>query len=159
MIGLTTRNWTGGSRSWRVHVRLSMLLVAALAVTWGASIAAPRVSASPSDNSVLILDTSVAGGSSSTEATYAASLGFDVDVVDAVTWAGLSAADFGAYRAIILGDPQCGYGETAPYIGAAEANASTWGAAVDGNVIIVGSDPELSRATTPARSPERLSRC
>src|SRR5215207_3705227 len=56
---------------------------------------------------VLILDDTVTGGVSSVEAEQAVAQGFGVDVVSAVTWGAMSAADFAAYEAIILGDDNC----------------------------------------------------
>lgn len=128
-------------RSPSTRSRLPLLLAAVLAVSGGWLVATPSAEAAPNDNAVLILSTSVVGGAASEEAIYAMSLGFTVDVVDPGTWAGMSVADFGSYRAIILGDPSCGYGNPSAYIGAAEDNASTWGPAIDGNVIIIGTDP------------------
>src|SRR6185295_378034 len=94
----------------------------------------------PDANSVLILGTSVSGGAASLEATAAAGLGYTVDVATAAQWAAKSTADFATYKAIILGDPTCS--ET-PNINmaAAEANTATWGPAITGNVIIIGTDP------------------
>jgi hypothetical protein len=92
-------------------------------------------------NSVLILDSSVAGGVSSLEATEALNLGFDVVVNDNPTWLSMSTAQFATFRAIILGDPYC-QGSTAP-IGAAIGNRTTWSPAVQGNMIIIGTDETL----------------
>ena len=50
----------------------------------------------------------------------------------------MTAAQFAADRAIILGDPTCG-SECA--VSAAEANAGVWGPVVNGNIEIVGTDP------------------
>jgi hypothetical protein len=90
---------------------------------------------------VLILETTVTGGPASIEATAAASLGFSVDIVSPAQWATLSAADFARYRAIILGDPTC-RADTAG-IAAAEANAGVWGPVVNGNVVIIATDPSF----------------
>lgn len=53
-------------------------------------------------------------------------------------WAAMTAADFDAFDAIVLGDPNCVVG-TGP-VAAAEANAATWSSVVDGNVIVIGTD-------------------
>lgn len=95
-------------------------------------------SAQAATDRVLILDTTVTGGASSIEAQQAASLGFAVDVVNAATWATMTSSQFAGYRAIILGDPTCS--ESRTDIAAAEANARTWGQALNGNVVIVGTD-------------------
>ena len=93
----------------------------------------------PDANSVLILGPTVTGGAGSNEAVKAAALGFTVVVVDAATWAATTGPEFATYRAIILGDPTCVLGTTP--ISAAEANRATWGSVIDGNVIILGTDP------------------
>jgi Bacterial Ig-like domain (group 1) len=91
---------------------------------------------------VLILGDTVSGGMSSIEAKEAIKLGFAVDVATVGTWP-KTLADFQQYRAIILGDPLC-KGITA--VATAAANATTWGKAVNGNVIIVGTDPVVHAA-------------
>lgn len=94
----------------------------------------------PDANSVLILGPSVSGGAASKEAVKAAARGFTVVVVNAATWAATTGPEFATYRAIILGDPTCvGFGPTP--ISAAEANKAVWGPEIDGNVIIIGTDP------------------
>lgn len=91
------------------------------------------------DHSVVILSPTVSGGINSPEAVAATSLGFTVDVKTPTEWSGMSASDFASYRAIIMGDPTCEYSTSA--ISAAVANNSVWGPEIDGNVIIIGSDP------------------
>jgi hypothetical protein len=57
-------------------------------------------------------------------------------------WAAMTAAQFDAFDAIVLGDPHCqGLGPTA----AAEANAATWSSVVDGNVLVIGTDEVFHR--------------
>lgn len=90
---------------------------------------------------VLILGPTVSGGLGSVEATKAIVVGKTPVLVDNATWAAMTTSDFASYDAIILGDPYCVTG-TGP-ITAAMANASVWGAAVTGNVIINGTDPVL----------------
>jgi hypothetical protein len=89
---------------------------------------------------VLLYGPSVFGGASSFEGQRAAAQGFGVDVVDAATWSSMTTAQFAQYRAIIIGDNRDS-GEPAD-LTAAENNASVWGAAVNGNVIVTGADPE-----------------
>ena len=86
---------------------------------------------------VLILGPTVSGGASSVEAMHAVAMGHTVDIVDAPTWAAMTTADFASYRGIVLGDATCS--STAP--AAAVANSATWGAAVNGNITINGTDP------------------
>ncbi len=92
------------------------------------------------DHTVLILGSSVTGGASSQEANEAVAKGMTVEVVDDTGWLAKSQADFGTYRALILGDPTCG-ASASVYVGAAESNAAVWGPVITGNVIINGSDP------------------
>ena len=97
----------------------------------------------PGADSVLILGNSVAGGTSSREAFVADSLGFKVTVATDAQWGAMTPTQFASYRAIILGDPNCRTGTTS--VAAASANAGVWGPVVNGNVIIIGSDPTLHR--------------
>lgn len=90
---------------------------------------------------VLILETSVTGGLSSAEAQAALAVGKIPVVVSAATWDSMTAAQFADYDALILGDPTCSIDEASSIIGAAMGNANEWGPVVDGNVIIIGSDP------------------
>lgn len=89
-------------------------------------------------NRVLILAPTVVSGLSSQEAASAARLGFTIEVVTPTQWAAKTAADFGTYRAIILGDPSCG---SLTAVSAAVNNRGNWGSAVNGNVIIAGTSP------------------
>jgi PKD repeat protein len=87
---------------------------------------------------VLMLSTTISGGEFSTEAEKAHALGFDVEIVSPAEWEGKSPADFSNYRAIVLGDPTCGSGSE---VEAAEKTADAWGPRINGNVILVGTDP------------------
>jgi hypothetical protein len=107
----------------------------ALAICLGMLTGLPRSFAAVTDQ-VLILEGTVTGGASSIEASEVVAKGLTPVVVDDSTWAAMTTAEFASYRAIILGDPTCG-GATPS---AAAANAATWGAAVTGNVVIVGTD-------------------
>jgi hypothetical protein len=125
------------------------LALAALVAGCADSATAPAVATggaasadiAPASAGVLILATTVAGGTASKEATTAAALGYAVTVVSNAQWAALTAADFASYRAIILGDPNC-QGGTTP-TAAAAANRMVWGPVVNGNIFIIGSDPVL----------------
>ena len=105
-------------------------------VTWRGEAAQAAPAASP--HTVLILGKTVVGGTASLEATQATALGFDVEVASDADWAAKSTADFATYKAIILGDPQCG---DIGAVAAAEANQTVWGPAVTSNVLVTGSDP------------------
>jgi len=89
-------------------------------------------------NTVLILDSTVVNGSQSPEAQAAIAAGYDVEVVDTAGWSAKTTADFASYRAIVLGDPSCG---SESDVQAAADTTAVWGPAIDGNVIIDGTDP------------------
>lgn len=91
----------------------------------------------PDANSVLILDTTVSGGGGSIEAVEAANAGFTVVVASAAVWAATTTAEFKTYRALILGDATC---TSVGAVAAAEANRTTWSPAIDGNMILIGTD-------------------
>jgi|GEM_PF-1683991 len=115
------------------------ILVHKKIVVPGAPASPPIVGATVGKSGVLVLEDTVSGGAGSIEASKAAALGHTVTVVNNAQWAGMTAAQFAGYRAIVLGDPTCqGIGEA--YTTAA-ANAGVWGPVVTGNVIINGTDP------------------
>lgn len=97
-------------------------------------------SGAANDHTVIVLGSTVSGGASSREAVFANGAGYDVEVVDGSTWSSKTAAEFATYRALILGDATCsGIGTYA--ITDAEANRAVWGPVVNGNIILVGTDP------------------
>ena len=107
-------------------------------------------SINPCPKALINADT-VAGGASSPEAQAAASLGYQVDVVDGATWDAMTADQFGAYRLLITGDPNC-----AGLASSVTANAATWAPVVmgtaggrtkAGNRILIGTDPVTHGAT------------
>ncbi len=99
-------------------------------------------SGAANDHTVLILDSTVSGGASSPEALAAISLGMDVEVVDGATWGAKSAGEFGSYRALILGDNSC----DSTSIDAAVNNRTTWSPKIDGNIVLIGTDPVYHHA-------------
>lgn len=99
----------------------------------------------PGSAGVLILDVSVYNGANSPEAVAARNLGFPVTIVTTATWNAMTADQFSQYRAVILGDPMCGYpASRAPQL----TNGSVWGPTINGNVFIIGSDPVDHGKTT-----------
>jgi choice-of-anchor A domain-containing protein len=94
-----------------------------------------------STNKVLILGSTISGGLSSREAQAVAANAPDVqiDIVTPAQWTVMTAEQFMAYRAIILGDASCQSGEAA--FQAAITNRGVWGTIVDGNVAILGTNP------------------
>ena len=127
------RNRLGGRPPRRVSALLLVVAVLGLPAVAGPS------PASAEGDRALVLDATVTGGSASIEATEAVAQGLTVDIVDATTWTSMTAADFSAYRLIILGDPTCGSLGAAQV--AAASNATTWGPVIDGNIVITGTDP------------------
>jgi hypothetical protein len=127
------------SREWGALLRLRGAFLCVLALIVSALISAPAGAAVA--NRALILAGTVTGGASSIEAQEAAADGLAVDVVDASTWSGMTAAQFASYRAIIIGDPTCYGPGTSPDINAAAANAKMWGPVINGNIVILGTDP------------------
>lgn len=117
-------------------------VLAVLLVSLAATIGAEQAQAAK-NGKVLILDSTVTGGAFSDEAMAAEKIGLGVDVVDDATWASMTTAQFAAYEALVLGDPTC----TGLNSGTATAtaNASVWGPAVDGNVILIGTDEVYHR--------------
>src|ERR671911_671793 len=103
---------------------------------------------------VLILDTSVTGGASSREAQAAIAAGHTVELATPLQWAAKTTADFATYDALILGDPTCGLPST-PYIGAAEANRTVWSPAIDGNIVVIGTDDLGGRVRRRCRGQDR----
>jgi hypothetical protein len=80
---------------------------------------------------LLMVDTLV--GLEQAEAT---SLGFSVQVVTEAQWRTMGTSDFAAFKAIIIGDP---FGsQDLTLIQFLSDTASTWGPAVQGNIIIHG---------------------
>lgn len=113
-----------------------LLLLASLAVL---ALVVAQPAGATVGNKVLILEETVTGGTSSIEAQEAIADGMTVEVVNNATWASMSAAQFASYRAIILGDPTCR--SITPAVNTAAANAKTWGPVINGNIVIIGSDP------------------
>ncbi|MHB1596707.1 MAG: DUF6531 domain-containing protein [Streptosporangiaceae bacterium] len=97
---------------------------------------------------MLILGSSVNGGSSSVEAQQAAALGYTVTVASGSTW---DSENFANYKAIIIGDPSGSSSCAGSVPTDALSTASAWGAAVKGNVAVLGTAPVLGGADTLIR--------
>ena len=98
-----------------------------------------------STNQVLILGSSVSGGRSSREAQAVAASDptVKIDVVTPAQWRAMTAQQFMAYRALIIGDAACQSGDEA--FQAAVDNRNVWGAIVDGDVALLSTDPSNNR--------------
>lgn len=103
---------------------------------------------------VLILGTTIIDGMSSFEAQAILAAGKVPVIVDEATWSGMTAAEFASYDGIVLGDPRCELGEAA--VAVAMANAAVWGPVIDGNLIIIGSDPVYHSTYGPFTGPQKL---
>jgi hypothetical protein len=90
---------------------------------------------------VLILATSVVGGTSSIEATQAKADGFAVTVASAKQWDKMTTAQFKLYRALIIGDHEDNSNHTLLDVQPAVDVAFVWGHAINGNIILTGADP------------------
>src|SRR5688572_17075864 len=111
MYGRASCVWHGGRRLAGDHMnvrrKLSLpLMVVTLGLLWSSMTGTPLAHAATTE--VLILESTVIGGESSAEASAVKKLGLTPRVVDADTWSGMSKADFGSYRGIVLGDASCG---------------------------------------------------
>jgi hypothetical protein len=92
---------------------------------------------------VLILDPAGFDGGNGTNqlASWFSAAGKTPVIVSPAAWSAMSTADFASFDAIAIPDPTCfGSSGNDSAIAAAIANASVWGAAVDGNVIVIGTD-------------------
>ncbi|KAK2615991.1 hypothetical protein N8I77_002711 [Diaporthe amygdali] len=69
------------------------------------------------------------------EYVQAIAAGFTVDVVTTTEFNAMTTEQFSAYKAIVIGDPYCGYiGE----ISFLDTNRDVWSSAVTGNIVILG---------------------
>jgi hypothetical protein len=67
------------------------------------------------------------------------SQGWTVTVADDATWDAMSASQFAAYQLLVFGDPACGSSDSIQ--AAAVSDESTWAPLINGNVIVIGTDP------------------
>ncbi len=134
-------------RSWGIA---SVGLRVSMAAIW--LVAVPLAFAPPAraqSGTVLVLSTSVNGGTSSPEAEAATADGYTVTVASPSTWDGLTEANFASYSAIVIGDPSNVSCATAVPSDAL-STAATWGPAVTGNVAVIGTAPEYAGSSGTA---------
>lgn len=110
------------------------LLALALLLVSAQSLSQPA----PNANSVLILSSVDPGGFYAARAT---ALGLTVVNATDAEWAARTTADFATFKALIIGDPNCGGSPPA----AAVTNAAVWGAAIDGPILVIGTDEYFHR--------------
>ncbi|HVG57833.1 MAG TPA: immunoglobulin-like domain-containing protein [Hyalangium sp.] len=135
-----------------------LLLAAGVASSCGEEMRAPVTELAPvevgathqtarSTNKVLILASSVSesdGGRNSREARAVTNLdaSTEIDIVTPSQWRRMTAEQFMEYRALIIGDADCESGTDA--FQAAIETRNNWGAIVDGNVVILSTDPSTN---------------
>jgi hypothetical protein len=68
-----------------------------------------------------------------TEAT--GTLGMTAKLVDEATWRSMTTADFAAFKAIVISDPDCGDVSSIKFL---EDTRDVWSPAVTGNMILIG---------------------
>lgn len=61
-------------------------------------------------------------------------------------WASYTTADFEKYKAIVIPDPMCGTVDTIDFF---DSTKATWGPAVQGNIILIGTDPTFHSSSQP----------
>jgi hypothetical protein len=101
-------------------------------------ILAPTVTAGTSSNEYKIITTTLGAPVSSFSSVTG--LGLTADVVPATLWT-TPPQPYSSYKAIVLGDPNCSSAVTP--VAAAVSNAAIWATAVTGNVVIIGTDPNV----------------
>jgi Bacterial Ig-like domain (group 3) len=94
--------------------------------------------AAASGPQALILGATVSGAPS-VEQTSLENQGWTVTVADDATWGAMSRPQFAVYQLLVFGDPTCGGDPSIQ--AAAVGNESTWAPVVNGNVIVMGTDP------------------
>jgi hypothetical protein len=63
-------------------------------------------------------------------------LGYTAKVVTEAQWAGMTTADFAAYKAIVIADPTCATDPTD--LAFLHDTNKVWGPAVQGNIVLIG---------------------
>ncbi len=95
-------------------ITLAILGVVGLTMMPVALVSSPA--SATSLGNVLILGTSVTGGSSSAEAAVVTADGYTPVVDTGTTWDGLTQSQFSSYSAVILGDPTCSTSASGPRV-------------------------------------------
>lgn len=145
--------WGSGGRGAGQVFRRVLAFLAALVVMIALVVVPVAVqvihpaAAKASSGNVLILATSVNGGSASAEAAEVTALGYTPVIESASSWDALSESGFEAYSAIIIGDPSTSSTCSTTVPADALSTASTWGGAVtaaQGRVAVLGTAPSLA---------------
>jgi hypothetical protein len=110
----------------------------------------PSVTSSPSCSSNIPYSTFSPSPGSATPCGEVASLdaqGWNVTVATEAEWDAMTQAQFASYQLLVLGDTACG---GVGNIAGAVSNESTWAPAVNGTILIIGTDPIFHESEYPA---------
>jgi RHS repeat-associated protein len=129
-----------------------------VAVTVSAAAAVSAMSATlasaparASSGSVLVL---LQSGTTAPETADAQAAGYTVTQVSPATWRGMTAAQFGAYSALVIGDPSTGTTCSKSVLTTATSGTTglgtTWQSAVNGKVSVLGTGPALAGSSGAA---------
>jgi len=66
-------------------------------------------------------------------------LGLTAKVVTETEWSAMTTADFAAFKAIVIADPNCATDPTD--LDFLASSNKVWGPAVQGNIVLIGMDP------------------
>ena len=154
--GRVTGRHDGNRRAGRPRLQRSVTL--GILATFGGGLAAaalslltPTAASASGAPTALILSTTVTvdstanpGGGQpscsnmSLEQCNLVDAGWSVTVVSPSTWDSMSAAQFGSYQLLVMGDTGCG---SVSQLSAAVSDESTWAPTLTGSVLIIGTDP------------------
>jgi hypothetical protein len=110
----------------------------------------PSVDTSPSCSSNIPYSTFKPSPGSATPCGEVASLeaqGWNVTVATASQWDAMTQTQFASYQLLVLGDPDCG---AVSSISSAVSNESTWAPAVNGTILMIGTDPVYHEQGDPS---------
>ncbi|OCK79323.1 hypothetical protein K432DRAFT_426610 [Lepidopterella palustris CBS 459.81] len=79
----------------------------------------------------------------------AISMGYTAKVVTEAQWRSMTTSDFAAFKAIIISDPYCGSVDEIKFL---EDTTAVWSPAVQGNIIVIGTDPSFHFGTGKAQT-------
>jgi LPXTG-motif cell wall-anchored protein len=127
-------------RRMRRRRRTIAALPVAIGVVFGSlgALIAPLSHVAAAGPQALLFGPTVIGGPS-LEQQDLEGQGWTVTVADAATWDAMSASQFASYQLLVFGDPYCSTDPT--ILDPAVSNETTWAPVVNGNVIVIGTDP------------------
>lgn len=131
MVFSVFRRWLRTPATVAASLVLALSTLAGLAPSTVAGAAAPLTA--------LVYGPSLYSGVTSLEVVDLESLGYSVTIASDSQWAAMSTADFSAYGLLVIADPRCGD----VFGGTFNAQAYVWTSAVNGNVVVFGTDPSF----------------